>query len=355
MGLGQSSEAVGPQSGKGDAMGEGRLVPADKQVNIPFGDLEQKGILGHGCFSSVIFCVNKKNPEEGYALKAIRKDIVAALSLQKNIIQERRVLCKVNNQFCINLRGTYKDEYRVYLLTDVVNGGELFQILKGFEFLEERIVRFYAGCVAEALSYLHSKNIIHRELKPENLLLDSDGYLKLCDFGFAKELTDGEQAYSLVGTPDYLAPEVISGAGHDFSADWWGWGILTYEMICGFPPFFHWNTEEIYLKIMATRTEYPRFMSKPVLELLRNIFINIPARRWKADKIMSCEWFKYEDPDADDKVEWSWDKLKSRGMKAPIDPQTANGHDISNFRPGKPSEDGAPRAIPAQYDFDSEF
>merc|ERR1712113_446597 len=124
----------------------------------------------------------------------------------------------------VNLIATYKDNLRVYFLLDVCLGGELFTILRKKRYFDEDTSRFFAGCVIEAFDYMHSEHIIYRDLKPENLVLANDGYLKVTDFGFAKEISD--KTFTLCGTPDYLAPEIVT------------LGILIYEMLASFPPFY---------------------------------------------------------------------------------------------------------------------
>merc|ERR1719397_828631 len=193
------------------------------------------GILGKGAFGLVSLVVDPYT-KKSYALKAIKKQQIVELGQQSHIINEKNVMQKMHSKFLVNLRGTYKDNLRVYFLLDVCLGGELFTILRRRRYFNEGTSKFYAGCVVEAFDYMHSKNIIYRDLKPENLVLDSTGYLKVTDFGFAKVVKD--KTFTLCGTPDYLAPEIVTGQGHGKGVDWWTLGILIYEMLASFPPFF---------------------------------------------------------------------------------------------------------------------
>merc|ERR1712045_602905 len=224
------------------------------------------GILGKGAFGVVSLVVDR-NSGKSYALKAIKKHQIVELGQQEHIVNEKDVMLLMNNPFLVNLRGTYKDKYRVYFLLDVCLGGELFTILRRRRYFDEDTSRFYAGCVIEAFDYMHGEDIIYRDLKPENLVLDSKGFLKVTDFGFAKKISD--KTYTLCGTPDYLAPEIVTGQGHGKGVDWWTLGILIYEMLASFPPFYDENTLSTYRKIIKCKIKFPRFFSPAARDIIK--------------------------------------------------------------------------------------
>jgi serine/threonine protein kinase len=184
-------------------------------------------------------------------------------------------------------------------------GGELFSVLRAKTFFDEHTARFFAAGVVLAFEYMHSKGIIYRDLKPENLLLDARGYLKITDFGFAKKVGD-QRTWTLCGTPDYLAPEVVSGQGHGRGVDWWTLGILIYEMLASYPPFYdgiirsslpflcfyHMNSSssgwsliliedpmKTYAKIMHGQIAFPMHFSKQAVDLIRRLLHAKPTKR----------------------------------------------------------------------------
>lgn len=192
-----------------------------------------------------------------------------------HVRHERQILGEVSGHpFITNLLASFSDHDCLYLLLDYVPGGELFSYLRKFRRFDEGSARFYAAEIVLVLEYLHEKQggVAYRDLKPENLLLDEDGHIKLVDFGFAKRLGSTE-TYTLCGTPEYLAPEVIHNKGHTTAVDWWALGILIYEFLTGYPPFWHQNPIEIYkqcvlprLCLIAPRTNrFVRIVEKPVV------------------------------------------------------------------------------------------
>lgn len=159
-------------------------------------------------------------------MKSIKKDILIESEQIQNTLLEKKILQTIKHPFLCSLAFCFQTEDRVYFIMNFLRGGELFQHLKNSKVFEEKRVRFYAAQIGLALQYLHEKGIIYRDLKPENILLDEDGYLQLADFGMAKSLKNDEKAMSFCGTPEYLAPEIISSDGHDYLVDWWSFGIL---------------------------------------------------------------------------------------------------------------------------------
>jgi protein kinase A len=207
-------------------------------------------------------------PTPVFALKILRKTDVIRLKQLDHVRHERSILADVaGHPFITNMVATFSDRYSLYMVLDYVPGGELFTYLRKLRRFDEATARFYISEIVLVLEYLHETQagVAYRDLKPENLLLDGDGHVKLVDFGFAKRLgrsggdsPDRESpTYTLCGTPEYLAPEVIHNKGHTTAVDWWALGILLYEFLTGYPPFWHQNPIEIYKQIVEKPVVFP--------------------------------------------------------------------------------------------------
>ncbi|KAL7982146.1 hypothetical protein Chor_001203 [Crotalus horridus] len=201
-------------------------------ASCPFQHLEIVATLGVGGFGRVEL-VKVKNENIAFAMKCIKKKHIVDTKQQEHIHSEKKILEEACSPFIVKLYRTFKDNKYVYMLLEACLGGELWSILRDRGSFDETTTKFCVGCVTEAIEYLHSMSIIYRDLKPENLILDAQGYIKLVDFGFAKKIRAGQKTWTFCGTPEYVAPEVILNKGHDFSVDFWSLGILVYELLTG--------------------------------------------------------------------------------------------------------------------------
>jgi len=309
--------------------------------------LETIGILGKGAFGVVSLVVDPIT-KKSYALKAMMKCQIVELGFADHIVNEKDVMLLLNHDFLVNLRGTFKDKLRVYLLLDVCLGGELFTILRRRRYFDEKATRFYAACVVEAFGYMHSINVIYRDLKPENLVLDSKGYLKVTDFGFAKQIVD--QTYTLCGTPEYFAPEIVTGSGHGKGVDWWTLGILVFEMLASFSPFYADQAIDIYKKIIKGQMRFPRTFSTNAKDLIKGFLRIKPTRRLGVlgngdiDMIRKMKLFN----------DFNWDDFQAFKMTPPIKPNVRSHRDISNFTKMREERDVA-TPIRESQDFDDTF
>ena len=205
--------------------------------------------LGQGSYGNVSLVKNEKN-NYFYAIKNISNKQILYSKLHKNIELERSILLKIDHPFIVKLVKTLKDENYIYYLMDYIKGKELFDIIRDIGILNKFQAQFYIGSIMLALKYLHEKHFIFRDIKPENIMILENGFIKLIDFGAAKYITD--RTHSIIGTPEYMAPEVILGDEYSFEIDYWSVGICLYEFVYGEMPFGQDASEviEIYSSII---------------------------------------------------------------------------------------------------------
>ncbi|KAH7023662.1 kinase-like domain-containing protein [Ilyonectria destructans] len=289
------------------------------------GDFDILRTLGTGSFGRV-HLVQSKHNQRFYAVKVLKKAQVVKMKQVEHTNDERRMLSDVKHPFLITLWGTFQDLKNLYMVMDFVEGGELFSLLRKSGRFPNPVAKFYAAEVTLALEYLHSKNIIYRDLKPENLLLDRHGHLKITDFGFAKRVPD--KTWTLCGTPDYLAPEVVSNKGYNKSVDWWSLGILIYEMLCGYTPFWDSGSPmKIYENILKGKVKYPAYVNADAQNLLERLITADLTKRLGnlyggPQDVKDHPWF----------TEVTWDRLARKDIDAPYTPPVkAGAGDASQF------------------------
>ncbi|KAK0707537.1 kinase-like domain-containing protein [Lasiosphaeris hirsuta] len=212
-------------------------------------------VVGRGAFGKVRI-VERKDTNLSFALKYIRKDEVVRSESVRNIIRERRMLEHVNHPFICNLRYSFQDIEYMYLVVDLMSGGDLRFHISRKTFTEDA-VRFWIAELGCALRYIHGQGIIHRDVKPDNVLLDSDGHVHLTDFNVASDIVHGKALTSKSGTLAYLAPEVYAGHGYDVRADWWSLGVLFFECIYNKRPFEGNSESSLNTVIQAAKPKFP--------------------------------------------------------------------------------------------------
>jgi CRP-like cAMP-binding protein len=283
-----------------------------------------KATLGCGAFGRVKLCMYKEN-EEFYALKCQAKVAITESSLQEHVLNELRVMRRIDHPFIAKLFCALQDNRHIYFVLELLQGGELFTHLRNRGKLSEQTARFYSASVVYAFSTLHAKRIAYRDLKPENLVMDSNGYCKLVDFGLAKQLHSGK-TWTLCGTPDYLAPEIILNEGHDLAVDYWALGVLIFEMVVGAPPFYAEDPMEVYEKILTGTPAMPTFFTRNLSDLIKKLLRSQQAKRLGNTRggtaaVIKHKWFSTFD----------WQGLEKMDMKPPYKPAVVSKDDIANF------------------------
>jgi len=287
-------------------------------------DLAISKTLGCGAFGRVKLCkLNSKN--QYFALKCQAKYKIVESGLQEHVLNEMRVMRRIEHPYIARLYCALQDNKYIYFVLELLQGGELFTHLRSRGKLSEQTARFYAATVVYSFSTLHAKKIAYRDLKPENLVLDVAGYIKLVDFGLAKQLLSGK-TWTLCGTPDYLAPEIILNEGHDLAVDYWALGVLLFEMVVGAPPFYAEDPMEVYEKILSGNPAFPTFFTRNLSDLIKKLLRSQQAKRLGNTRggtaaVVKHKWFSSFD----------WAGLENGSTKAPYVP-SVNGHDdITNF------------------------
>ncbi|SIO73761.1 protein kinase A [Babesia microti strain RI] len=251
--------------------------------------------LGCGSFGRVFLALpkNKLFVDKACAIKRFKKAPLVEQKQVIHIMNEKRLLKYVDHPFIVKMFGTFKDPYYLYICTEYVDGGEFFNYLRRRRKLDNEEAKFYAAQVTLIFEYLHSLNIVYRDLKPENLVFGDDGYLKMVDFGFAKIVEF--RTYTLCGTPDYICPEILLNKGHGKPVDWWTLGILVYEMLVGYPPFYSDNPIGIYRNIIAGHIRFPQNMDKAAINFINSLVTSDLGKRLGClkngpDDVKQMEW-----------------------------------------------------------------
>lgn len=314
-------------------------------LDMEFNDLEIFHTLGTGTFGRVKL-VEHKQSKQLFALKIITKSKVIQYEQKRNVFNEKMAMVESDHPFILKLIKTFKDAKCLYMLIELVPGGELFSLMRKLR--KKTDARFYMACVILAFEYMHNKRIIYRDLKPENLLLDADGYIKVVDFGFAKRVKT--KTFTMCGTPDYMAPEVLLRKGYDKSVDYWAVGIVYFELIFGFTPFgdnFKNDYVVVCKNIIRGNLQYPSYrggngnfrVRKTKVEdkklitykrqrklikeglLLRDPRVRLGMRRDGVQAIKDQPVFEGLD----------WEKLARKELPAPWKPKMKNEKDMGNF------------------------
>jgi serum/glucocorticoid-regulated kinase 2 len=298
----------------------------------------------------VVLCQKRQGAELGtlFAMKILRKTHLVKRRQIERTRTERKVLSVVDHPFIMKLHFAFQTEDKLYLVLDYCPGGELFFHLSRFRRFPERVAKFYAAELLLAIGHLHKRGIIYRDLKPENVLLDAEGHVKLGDFGLAKAgiRHPSEGATSMCGTPEYMAPEVLGQQGHGFCVDYWGLGMLTYEMMTGLPPWYTTDRAKLFRRLKSAQLEIPTYFSPQAASCVSQLLQRDPRRRLGVTGIrtaMEHEFFR----------SINWRALYARRVAAPIHP--CEGWKPPEGEEAKPGQIGDAALDAATANFDNTF
>jgi len=274
-------------------------------------------VIGTGA-SGTVMQVRQNDTGNIYAMKVMRKDAIIQRREVQRVLTERNIMLRLSEHpFLAKLRFAFQTEEHIHFVMDYYGGGELFWHLHRAGRLTLDRTRFYAAEMLLAIDFLHEHNVIYRDIKPENVLIDAEGHVALIDFGLAKEeVLEGQMAFSLCGTPEYLAPEVLDRSGHGRSADWWSFGVLVYEMLHGLPPFYDNERPVMFANIQKMELQFPEdaFSDPDVVDLLRQLLNRKPSERPNSVEIKEHAFF----------ADIDWDALYRREISPPFIPRPAD-------------------------------
>lgn len=299
----------------------------DKKASVE--DFEMLKVIGRGSFGRVLLGKHIKT-NTVYAIKVLSKELIVRQNEQKHIMSERNVLLgNVHHPFLVGLHYSFQTPLKLYFVLDYVNGGELFFHLQQEKRFSVPRSLFYAAEITSALGYMHKLNIVYRDLKPENILLDSAGHIILTDFGLCKEnVQPGGSTATFCGTPEYLAPEVLKKHSYGRAVDWWCLGCVTYEMMCGLPPFYSRDCNEMYDRILHDSLSFPEYVPAAARKFLERLLNRIPDQRLgggptDAEEVKAHEFFKGID----------WAALDRKEVVPPFNPGVSDHMDLRNIDP----------------------
>ncbi|XP_076272223.1 serine/threonine-protein kinase N isoform X2 [Rhynchophorus ferrugineus] len=311
-----------------DSAYESRRQSQSQSTAMTVDNFRLISVLGRGHFGKVILA-QYKNTGEYFAIKALKKGDIIARDEVESLLSEKRIFEVANHirhPFLVNLFACFQTDAHVCFVMEYAAGGDLMMHIHADVFSESRAV-FYAACVVLGLQYLHDNKIIYRDLKLDNLLLDTEGYVKIADFGLCKEgMGFGDRTGTFCGTPEFLAPEVLTETSYTRAVDWWGLGVLIFEMLVGESPFPGDDEEEVFDSIVNDEVRYPRFLSLESIAIMRRLLRKSPDRRLgsserDAEDVKKQAFFRHI----------QWDELLHRRIPPPFVPTINSTEDVSNF------------------------
>ena len=327
------------------------IARIEKQdISVSMSDLVSVKQLGKGMFGEVCL-VQEQQSGKRYALKSVLRKTIQQYRLATSLKNEREALSQLIHPFIVPFYCSYKDDLKLHLLMEYVEGVDLFTGIREIGLLSETDAQFYVGCLILVLEYVHERDVLYRDLKPENVMLDGMGYPRLVDFGSAKWTM--ERTYTVAGTPHYMAPEVITGKGYSSAVDYWSLGVMLFEFLCGGVPFGEDFTDpyDIYEQVLTGTLTFPPFMDAlfPAKSLIEQLLSRNPSRRLGGSVAMlkRNSWLRNID----------WEGLLAKTVPAPYVPDPQRVENDESMLDSHDSEEGVdfPEECSPQEEWDHDY
>jgi novel protein kinase C epsilon type len=314
-----------------------REIHTAGQVKVSLDDFQYVRKLGEGGFGTVVLAKGKSpgGPEELYAIKSLKKRKITSSNICDIMAEKQALILTTGHPFITTMYSCFQNKEHIFFVMEYMSGGDLKEQLNEVGIFSEKTTKFYAAEISVAVEFLHQRGILHRDLKLENVLVGSDGHCKIADFGLAKlGLFRHCKTQSQVGTPIYVAPEIMKNELYGQGADWWSVGIMIFEMITGYPPFLYdeeenWDDcreqEKLLQKIINDEVQYPQYMSPAAVSIVMQLLTKEPSERLDSFEALRQHPF-FEEID--------WKDLKGKRVVPPEVQKLANKEttaDIESF------------------------
>ena len=295
-------------------------------IKLTFHDFEKLKVLGKGSLGEVLLVQLKAN-NKYYAMKILIKKQVKLRHQEAHTKAERDLMVRINCPFIVNIKFAFQDSVKLYIITEFMQGGEMFFHLHKEKRFSNEKTRFYIIEIILAIEFLHKNKMLYRDLKPENIMVDSNGHIKLTDFGLSKMIKKTkEKAFTICGTPQYLAPEILSDEGYDSSVDWWSLGCVMYEMLVGKAPFRIPKGSYLSADLYKKKITIPEYVTEEAKNLISQLLVPNPKKRLgygedDAQKIKEHKYFEGI----------NWEDAWNKKLTPPFIPELKSETDLSYF------------------------
>ena len=305
-----------------ESMTESQINEIKVKVNLDY--FENIKLLGKGTFGKVLL-VKLKSNNTYYAMKILNKNHLKLRKQEIHTKNERDIMIKISSPFIVSIKFAFQDETNLYLVSEFMQGGELFFHLRKEKYFSEEFVKFYAMELVLAISHIHEKNAVYRDLKPENILLDKYGHIKLTDFGLARILKDNEKAFTICGTYKYIAPEILLNRGYKKEVDWWSLGCVLFQMLESKAPFGN-PKGQMTLSFYKKNLNFYYTDSDITKQFIKELLVIDPESRLGygkdgATKVKNHKFFNGV----------NWDKALKKEYKPPFVPELLDELDLKYF------------------------